>query len=40
MNATADLDTGHITFSLSPGGAAFAGEGVVVVTHASRASKQ
>lgn len=40
MNATADLDTGHITFELSPGGAAFAGEGVVVVTHASRASKQ
>lgn len=39
MNATADVDTGAMTFSLSPGGAAFAGNGVVVVTHASRASK-
>lgn len=39
MNATADLDTGDITFSLSPDGAAFAGKGVVVVTNASRASK-
>lgn len=38
MNATADLNTGDITFSLSPDGAAFAGKGVVVVTNASRAS--
>lgn len=39
MNATANVHTGEITWSLSPAGAAFAGEGLVMVTHASRASK-
>lgn len=39
MNATADVHTGEITWSLSPAGAAFAGTGLVVVTHASRTSK-
>jgi hypothetical protein len=39
MNATANIRTGDLTFSLSPGGASFAGKGVVVVTQASRVSK-
>lgn len=38
MNATANVRTGEITFSLSPGGASFAGKGVVVVTQASQVS--
>lgn len=40
FNGSADVDTGDITFSLSPDGGSFAGKGTVVVTHASRASKQ
>lgn len=39
MNATANIRTGDITFSLSPEGASFAGKGVVVVTRASQVSK-
>lgn len=42
MNATADVDTGEITWSLSVPGAPpvpFTGVGVVVVTHASQTSR-
>lgn len=38
MNATANIRTGDLTFSLSPEGASFAGKGVVVVTGASGVS--
>lgn len=36
MNATADVDTGAMTFSLSPLGGSFAGTGTVMVTHGGR----
>lgn len=39
MNATANLKTGRITFSLLPAGASFAGTGTVVVFHGGRAAK-
>lgn len=39
MNATANLRTGAITFSLSPAGASFAGTGTVVVFHGGRGSR-
>ena len=42
MNATANVDTGEITWSLTVPGATplpFTGFGVVVVTHASQTSK-
>jgi len=38
MNATANLKTGAITFSLSPAGGSFAGTGTVVVFHGGRAA--
>jgi hypothetical protein len=38
FNGTADLVTGEITWSLSPGGAAFAGKGLVVLTKADQVS--
>ena len=39
MNATANVRTGAITFSLSPAGASFAGTGTVVVFHGGRGSR-
>jgi hypothetical protein len=39
MNATANLHTGAITFSLSPAGGSFAGTGTVVVFRGGRAAK-
>ena len=38
MNATANLETGAITFSLSPLGGSFAGTGTVMVTHSGRSN--
>jgi len=40
MNATANVKTGAITFSLSPAGASFAGTGTVIVFHGGRGSDE
>lgn len=39
LNATANVRTGAITWSLSPAGGSFAGNGTVVVFHGGRAAK-